>query len=333
MELDSSCEYCRALSAKLSDLKSEGDEVSKKAEEEEKKLANLKLELDSYKQSAVNCEQLRAALEKMEEKQKSLLELKNSVTTYNNMLIKYDTAKKAFIKAATAKDESFQNYNDMQNAYLSERAGILAAELTDGAPCPVCGSLSHPSPAQLSGDAPTEAELKSAKADYDKAAETANQRSNDASALKGQLITLRDEIERRAESIIGKQTTENVYSAASKLSEQLREEISATSQKLSAENQREARRKQIEAGIPAHERALEDRKFRQTCIQNEIAANEASLEAEKKNVDRLKKGLTFGSGEEASQKIDSLDKTIRFAEKNIMRQTARSALLKTILPR
>ena len=41
----------------------------------------------------------------MEEKQKSLLELKNSVTTYNNMLIKYDTAKKAFIKAATEKEK------------------------------------------------------------------------------------------------------------------------------------------------------------------------------------------------------------------------------------
>ncbi len=315
MELDNSSEYCRALSAKLSDLRSEGDEVSKKAEEEEKKLADLKLELDSYKQSAVNCEQLRATLEKMKEKQKSLLELKNSVTTYNNMLIKYDTAKKAFIKAATEKDEFFQKYNDMQNAYLSERAGMLASELTDGAPCPVCGSVSHPSPAQLSGNAPTEAELKSAKADYDKAVETANHRSNDASSLKGQLITLRDEIERRAESIIGKQTTENVYSSASKLSEQLREEIAATSQKLSAENQREVRRKQIEACIPTYERALEERKFRQTCIQNEIAANEASLEAEKKNVDRLKKGLAFGSGDEAKQKIDSLDKTIRFAEK------------------
>lgn len=44
--------------------------------------------------------------------------------------------------------------------WRSGQAGMLASMLHSGENCPVCGSLSHPKPAQLHEDMPTDMELK-----------------------------------------------------------------------------------------------------------------------------------------------------------------------------
>ncbi len=59
-------------------------------------------------------------------------------------------------------------YGQLQERFFLEQAGILAKErLTAGQPCPVCGSLEHPSPAVLSGDAVTEAAVRSAQSAWE----------------------------------------------------------------------------------------------------------------------------------------------------------------------
>ena len=51
---------------------------------------------------------------------------------------------------------------------MKEQAGILALNLKKDTPCPVCGSLEHPSPAKRMDNIPTEEELKSIKNIYEK---------------------------------------------------------------------------------------------------------------------------------------------------------------------
>lgn len=56
-----------------------------------------------------------------------------------------------------------EDYGRMEQSFLDEQAGVLAMHLEAGRPCPVCGSLSHPSPARLSKQGATREELKAAK--------------------------------------------------------------------------------------------------------------------------------------------------------------------------
>lgn len=51
----------------------------------------------------------------------------------------------------------------LDRLYFAAQAGIFAASLRDGTPCPVCGSPHHPSPAALPKEAPGEAALEAAK--------------------------------------------------------------------------------------------------------------------------------------------------------------------------
>lgn len=60
-------------------------------------------------------------------------------------------------------------YQEMETSFLREQAGILAASLQDGMPCPVCGSKEHPHKAMLTKGAPSKEELEREKAELDKA--------------------------------------------------------------------------------------------------------------------------------------------------------------------
>ena len=82
-------------------------------------------------------------------------------------------------------DEAEVRYQEMNRAFLAEQAGILAQVLEEGKPCPVCGSVEHPSPAEVSRQAPSEAELKAAKEGAEKAQRAAGEESARAGELRG----------------------------------------------------------------------------------------------------------------------------------------------------
>ncbi len=79
------------------------------------------------------------------------------------------TAWETLESAHTAAEEAAKAYERTYRAFLREQAGILAAQLEEGKPCPVCGSLLHPSPAGLSTDAVFEKDVEKAKRNRERA--------------------------------------------------------------------------------------------------------------------------------------------------------------------
>lgn len=55
--------------------------------------------------------------------------------------------------------EKREHYDQMYGRFIKSQAGIIAKALADGEPCPVCGSLLHPSPAVLGTDYCTEEDV------------------------------------------------------------------------------------------------------------------------------------------------------------------------------
>ncbi len=69
-----------------------------------------------------------------------------------------------------------QAYERLYRLFLEEQAGILAAELKEGLPCPVCGSAHHPAPAHFEGEAPNQKSVDTAQKKADAAREQRQQR-------------------------------------------------------------------------------------------------------------------------------------------------------------
>jgi exonuclease SbcC len=80
-------------------------------------------------------------------------------------------------------------YKSLNESFLRGQAGIIAAKLVDGLPCPVCGSTEHPIPAKMTKDGVTETVLKNAKEAADRAQNGLSRKSNECAALKGEIDT------------------------------------------------------------------------------------------------------------------------------------------------
>ena len=120
----------------------------------------------------------------VQEKQEALQTLAGLLKRCETTRLSLETAQAAYRQAQQRSDEIGAAYRAKNKAFLAEQAGILAQSLEEGQPCPVCGSLHHPAPAQASVEAPTEAELQTCKENYEAAQREANEKSLQAGAWK-----------------------------------------------------------------------------------------------------------------------------------------------------
>ncbi|QSX42055.1 AAA family ATPase [Shewanella cyperi] len=67
------------------------------------------------------------------------------------------------LESKAAKEQTENQRKTLELAWHTGQAAMLANELKQGSPCPVCGSCSHPSPAQTEVQLPSQQELESAR--------------------------------------------------------------------------------------------------------------------------------------------------------------------------
>lgn len=93
-------------------------------------------------------------------------------------------------------NEKEKQYIQMQNAFYRAQSGLIARELIEGEPCPVCGSRHHPSPAVLTEQDISKEELERAEA----AQNTARKRLEEASRDHTQVLAELTQLNRQLES-------------------------------------------------------------------------------------------------------------------------------------
>lgn len=78
-------------------------------------------------------------------------------------------------------------YEELYRRFFAEQAGILAKDLKEGVPCPVCGSTHHPQKAKAAEEAPGQTEVEQAKKCRDEAEKRRAEAAETFQAIKGRL--------------------------------------------------------------------------------------------------------------------------------------------------
>ena len=100
-----------------------------------------------------------------------------------------------------------EEYNESEHAYYRAQAGMMASKLDEGEPCPVCGSIHHPTLAMIAADVPSEQELADLKQNVEildtKCVELSEKRSVTLATIDLKIDYIKDKFKEDGEPCIG----------------------------------------------------------------------------------------------------------------------------------
>ena len=120
---------------------------------------------------------LEARAEQLARRETALAQLARSLAEGQRRGQAARQAQERYLLADGAKERAHALRDHLERAFLNAQAGLLAESLTDGTPCPVCGSTHHPKRAVLPAEAPTQARVDAARQSADEADRAAQEAS------------------------------------------------------------------------------------------------------------------------------------------------------------
>lgn len=222
---------------------------------------------------------------------------------------------KDYLVLADAAKKRLQAYDQMQRAFLNAQAGILAKGLQDGVPCPVCGSLEHPHPAELPAHAPTEDAVKQAKTFYDDAQSAASDASNAAAAQVATMDTKKDALRKKLEKLLPDTAEEQAEAAAQEQLHDCETQIDELNTKIEAAKKNIRIKSELDEKIPKKadaRKAAEDDWYN---ADKQIGILQTEHKTLAEQIGKLQKSLAFPDKSSAEKKISELQEQSEALEK------------------
>lgn len=267
----------------------------------EKEIDEKSKALEEVKGADLLVQKLTVQKEEINKKAEALKELKTEIdrckTEQKNLKNAQSFAKSALDEYGALENE----YNQIYIAFFNEQAGIIADELKDGEPCPVCGSTSHPNLARKSENAPSQADVESAQNLVKKAQEKADKARDTASALKSRFDEIAANVKSAAKKLFG--TDDNVFDDYNSNINALKKEYDCTLALLKTANEKLDLYKKLDKEIPKIQEKQKSLLDEISKFNTQKASDEAFISENTKRVTSIKSELDFESADRAKDKL------------------------------
>lgn len=131
--------------------------AAKRAEEKEAETKKLRERLERQqevlKDSGIRLNQANQKLEECQGKMVLLTGLWNKKPLWEKFVSENEAAVKKAEESLSAYKEASRRHEQLYEQFIASQAGLMARQIVEGEPCPVCGSLHHPALSQDEGAA------------------------------------------------------------------------------------------------------------------------------------------------------------------------------------
>lgn len=287
-----------ALSKALSRDREESAAISARLERDKQKFRQLEGAPARLEKAAARAEEIAAGL-------RSLKDIAARISALEELRDALSSAQKEYALCESRAMSARAEYENCYDWFLKNQAGMLAAGLKPGSPCPVCGSLSHPSPAHMAGESVTEAQLGELKERSEKLADLRERASRRAGELNAGCGSARTELAAKAKElgISAGELSPGAVSALVSAAEEQDRAVRAEMRECAAQIDE---RKRADTDISSGERRLA---ALNASVSERAAALSAASERAKSaraNAASLSDGLPFGELSLLMRGIDEL---------------------------
>lgn len=283
----------------LNHVKNSKESLVKKQEESKK-------ELDTLKDVDTEVVVLESQRKDFKLKVESYNQL---VKDFNNMQIKEKelmTTQHNYARLSESYEKKNHIYEEANKIFLDAQAGILASTLIEGTPCPVCGSIHHPTPALLKeGEVLTKEELDSLRQEKDNALVLMQTESAKASSLKTTLDDIKTKYDLDLSKLGEMLECDNDLELFEKT---LVNEKQTLQQQADLLRSKKERFNELNTLLESIDIKLKQYEEKETAITETIHQYEVKKASLDTTISQLKSQLSYASLEEAQNALDKLIK-------------------------
>lgn len=310
---------------RLEELKQQKTEAEKKRDSDEATRKKLEEDRKALGQQILDCRQkikekealagkaaaLSAEKERLRSQGAEYKELKTLLEAYEEASEKWSRAAATYQAACVKEQEFGESYRRQHRAFLDDQAGILAAELAENRPCPVCGSLHHPAPAVKTDDAPTRETVEQSQKRWEESKTAMDEAGRTAAALRGTRDSSLRHMEEKAKGL--NMPTEPAALKETLMEEQkrFRSKWKEVTEALAASEAAAEAKVILEENLETFQKKQEEDEEAYRKLELESARLQEQIENLDKNYADLKKTLPYPDRESARKAASLLDREIR----------------------
>lgn len=310
---------------RLEELKRQKNEAEKKQASDEAARKKLEEGRKSLTQQIQDCRQkikekealagkaaaLSGEKERLRSQGAEYNELKTLLEAYEEASEKWNRAAVTYQAACGKEQELGESYRRQHRAFLDDQAGILAAELAENQPCPVCGSLHHPLPAVKTDDAPTRETVEQSQKRWEESKTAMDEAGRKAAALRGTRDSSLQHMEEKAKGL--NMPTEPVTLKETLMEEQkrFRSKWKEVTEALAASEAAAEAKVVLEEKLETLQRKQEEDEEAYRKLELESARLQEQIENLSANYSELKETLPYPDRESAGKAASLLDREIR----------------------
>ena len=238
-------------------------------------------------------------------------ELKTLLEAYEEASEKWSRAAVTY-QAACGKEQEFgESYRRQHRAFLDDQAGILAAELAENQPCPVCGSLHHPSPAMKTDDAPTRETVEQSQKRWEESKTAMDEAGRKAAALRGTRDSSLQHMEEKAKGLNMPMEPATLKETLMEEQKRFRSKWKEVTEALAASEAAAEAKVVLEEKLETLQKKQEEDEEAYRKLELESARMQEQIENLSANYSELKETLPYPDRESAGKAASLLDREIR----------------------